>query len=76
MKIAATDSAVGCHRCNTNVQIATSALSLPLLSQRCARFRCNSTAPVSAVTTLYTSASNRVGFLLCIALEYVLGLVG
>ena len=30
---------VSCHRCHTNVHIIISALSLPLLSQRCACFR-------------------------------------
>ena len=41
------------HRCHTNVYIGTTALSLPLLSQCCARFRCHSAALVFAVTTLH-----------------------
>ena len=54
-------SNVSCHRCHTNVQIVISALSLPLLSQRCARLRFHSAVLVFAVTALYTLVSDRSG---------------
>ena len=67
-------STVSCHRCHSNVHIVISALSLPLLSQRCVRFRCHSAVFDFAVTALCSfSLSQRcthrcltaVGFLLC-----------
>ena len=54
-------STVSCYLCHTNVHIVISALSLPLLSQRCARFRWQCTVLVFAVTVLCTSVSNRCG---------------
>ena len=59
-------STVSCHRCRTNVHIVISVLSLPLLSQRCARFHCHSTVLVFAVTALCTSVSNTLWDSTCV----------
>ena len=45
----------------TVMYIVISVLSLPLLSQHCACFRCHSAVLVCAVTMLCTSASDRCG---------------
>ena len=73
VKVVATDSAVSCHRCHTNVYIVISALSvaiavisalsLPLLSQRGSVlvFAVTALRLVLVVTALCTSASDRRG---------------
>ena len=54
-----------CHCCHTNVHIVISALSLPLLSQRCGRFHCYSAVhivvwPLWDSSCVVTTLNNRL----------------